>query len=65
MVRLFPFHRALLAIELSLLTVVAGLVDALTSGLLGSRILLVALVPIAVVVVTGHLLSILRSDKLR
>lgn len=64
-VRYVPFNRALLAIELSMLAVVAGLVDALAPDLLGSRILLVALVPIAAVVAAGHLLSILRSDKLR
>lgn len=64
-VRYVPFNRALLAQEFSLLAVVAGVVDAVTSDLTGSRVLLLALVPIAVVVAGGHLLSILRSDKLR
>jgi phosphatidylglycerophosphate synthase len=63
--RYVPFNRALLAQEFSLLAVLAGLVDAVAGDLLGSRILLYALVPIAVVVAGGHLLSILRSDKLR
>jgi phosphatidylglycerophosphate synthase len=63
--RLFPFNRALLAQEFSLLAVVAGIVDAITGDLTGSRILLIALAPIAVIVAGGHLLAILRSDKLR
>lgn len=63
--RYVPFNRALLAQEFSLLAVLAGLVDAATGDLTGSRVLLWALVPIAVVVAGGHLLSILRSDKLR
>jgi hypothetical protein len=48
-----------------MLAVLAGIVDALTPGLAGSRVLLIALAPIAVVVAGGHLLSILRSDRLR
>ena len=63
--RWFPFNRALLAQEFSLLAVLAGIVDAVSGDLTGSRVLLIALVPIAVVVAGGHLLSILRSDKLR
>jgi phosphatidylglycerophosphate synthase len=63
--RYVPFNRALLAQEFSMLAVVAGIVDAVAGDLLGSRILLLALAPIAVIVAGGHLLSILRSDKLR
>jgi phosphatidylglycerophosphate synthase len=63
--RFFPFNRALLAQEFSLLAVLAGVVDGLTDSLTGSRVLLVAVAGIAVVVAGGHLLSILRSDKLR
>jgi phosphatidylglycerophosphate synthase len=63
--RYVPFNRALLAQEFSLLAVLAGIVDAVAGDLLGSRILLFALAPIAVVVAGGHLLAILRSDRLR
>jgi phosphatidylglycerophosphate synthase len=63
--RYVPFNRALLAIEFTFLALVAGLVDGLTDSLTGSRILLIALAPIAVIVAGGHLLSILRSNKLR
>jgi phosphatidylglycerophosphate synthase len=63
--RYVPFNRALLAQEFSMLAVVAGLVDGLTGDLTGSRVLLYAVAAISVVVAGGHLLSILRSDKLR
>jgi phosphatidylglycerophosphate synthase len=59
-----PIHRALLAIELSALVLLAAIADVLTSSLVGSRVLLIALVPIAIIVVTGHLLSILTSRRL-
>jgi hypothetical protein len=65
LVRYFPFNRALLAQEFSVLAVLAGLVDALAGSRAGSTVLLIALAPIAVVVAGGHLLSILRSGKLR
>jgi hypothetical protein len=61
----FPFHRALLAIELSVLTLLAAIVDAVDGSLLGSRILIIALVPVAIIVVCGHLLSVLVSRRLR
>jgi phosphatidylglycerophosphate synthase len=63
--RFVPFNRALLAQEFSLLAVLAGLVDGVTGGLTGSRVLLYAVAVISVIVAGGHLLSILRSDKLR
>ncbi len=64
-VRYVPFNRALLAIEMSFLAVIAAVVDAIAGDLVGSRVLLLALVPIAAIVAGGHLLSILASDKLR
>lgn len=65
LVRYFPFNRALLAVEFSFLAALAGVVDVLARDGAGSRALLIALVPISVIVVTGHLLSIVRSDRLR
>lgn len=61
----FPFHRALLAIELSALALVAAVVDAIDGSLIGSQVLSVALIPVALIVVSGHLLSILVSRRLR
>jgi hypothetical protein len=63
--RYVPFNRALLAQEFSMLAVVAGLVDLVAGDLIGSRVLLYVVAVIAVIVAGGHLLAILRSDKLR
>lgn len=65
LINYFPFHRALLAIELSALGLLAATVDLIDGSLLGSQILIIALVPVAVIVVLGHLLSVLVSRRLR
>ena len=64
-VRWVPFYRALIAVELSALALLAAAVDAAAGGLTGTRGLLVLLGPVAVVLVAGHLYSILASDRLR
>ncbi len=64
-VRFFPFFRAFVAVEFSFLVLVAGLVDAWHGNLQGSRLLLVLLVPLAAVIVVGHLLGVLSSSRLR
>jgi phosphatidylglycerophosphate synthase len=60
-----PFNRALLAMELTGLALVASIIDASRGGLAASRVLDVALLVIAGIVVVGHLLSIVTSDRLR
>ncbi len=65
LVGLLPFHRVLAAIEMTALLVLAAIVDAAAGSLIGTRGLLVALVGIAGVVLVGHLVSILTSDRLR
>lgn len=60
-----PVHRALLAIELSALALLASIGDTASGTMLGSRVLLIVLVPIAVLVVCAHLLSVLTSRRLR
>lgn len=60
-----PFNRALLAIELTVLASVAGVVDASRGDLSGTRVLDVALLVIAGIVVVGHLLGTITSDRLR
>ncbi|MGH3516731.1 MAG: CDP-alcohol phosphatidyltransferase family protein [Haloechinothrix sp.] len=65
LVAYFPFHRVLLAIELSALALLAAVVDLLAGSLIGSQVLAVALLPVAVIVAGGHLLSILVSRRLR
>jgi phosphatidylglycerophosphate synthase len=54
-----PFYRAFVAMEFTLLALVASFFDH------GSRWLLIALIPVAAVTVLGHLVAILASGRLR
>jgi len=63
-VRYLPFFRAFLAIEATLLALVAAVVDGIVGDLSATRTLLIALVPVALVTVTGHLVAILASKRL-
>ena len=65
LLRYLPFYRAFVAIEFSVLVIVAATVDVIAGSLVGSQVLLVVLAPIAVLVVVGHLVSILASNRLR
>jgi phosphatidylglycerophosphate synthase len=56
--RALPFYRAFVAVEFTLLVLVAELLGE-------SDTLLVALVPVAAVTALGHLVAILTSDRLR
>jgi phosphatidylglycerophosphate synthase len=60
-----PFFRAFVAVEFTLLAMVAAVVDPLAGELDGTRVLLTALVPIAIVTVVGHLAAVLASSRLR
>lgn len=60
-----PFNRALLALEMTVLAVVAGSVDAARGGLGAFRVLDVALLAIGCLVVVGHLAATIASDRLR
>ena len=60
-----PFFRAYVAVEATLLALVAAIVDSASGDLSGTRTLVVALVPVAAVTVVGHLLAILTSSRLR
>jgi phosphatidylglycerophosphate synthase len=61
----FPFFRAFVAIEASLLALAAAIVDALADDLTGTRVLVIALVPVAAITAAGHLVAILSSSRLR
>jgi phosphatidylglycerophosphate synthase len=64
--RFVPFHRAFHSVELTLLALVAAVVDAVTGdGLAATRVLVVALVVAAAVTVAGHVAAILSSSRLR
>lgn len=60
-----PIHRLVGAIELSLLLVVAAVVDALRGDLLATQVLLVATAAVALLVALGHPVTILTSRKLK
>jgi phosphatidylglycerophosphate synthase len=63
--RFVPFHRLYHSIELSLLILVAAVVDLVTGDLTGTRVLLVVLLPAALLAVAGHFLAIVTSSRLR
>jgi phosphatidylglycerophosphate synthase len=63
--RFMPFFRAFVAIEFTLLAFAAAIVDAVAGDLVGTRTLVVALLPVAAVTAAGHLLAILTSSRLR
>ena len=63
--RYIPFYRALIAIELSFLALLAAIGDSVFGDLSGTRLLVAVLAPLAAVVAAGHLYSILASDRLR
>jgi hypothetical protein len=63
--RLVPFHRVFHSVELTLLVLVAAVVDALGANGLATQVLLVALVVAAAITVVGHLAAVLTSSRLR
>ncbi len=64
--RFVPFHRAFHSVEMTLLALVAAVVDAASGGGLdATRVLVVALVVAAAITVVGHLAAILSSSRLR
>jgi phosphatidylglycerophosphate synthase len=63
--RFVPFHRAFHSVELTLLALLAAVVDSFAGELDGTRVLVAVLVPLAAVTVLGHLTAILTSSRLR
>jgi ABC-type amino acid transport substrate-binding protein len=63
--RFFPFYRAYHSVELTLLALVAGIIDAFLGDLAATRVLVAALAILGVVTIVGHLVAILSSSKLR
>jgi phosphatidylglycerophosphate synthase len=62
--RLFPFFRAFVAMEATLLALAAAIVDSLSAHLIGTRTLLLALVPIGFLAIGGRLAAVLSSPRL-
>jgi phosphatidylglycerophosphate synthase len=65
LLRFVPFFRMFVAVEFSLLALLAALADALTGSLVGSRVFLVVLLVATAGTAAGHLASILASTRLR
>jgi phosphatidylglycerophosphate synthase len=61
----FPFNRALLALEMSLLAAIAAGSDAVVGTDLGMRVLTATLLVVAGIVTVAHLASVLASGRLR
>jgi phosphatidylglycerophosphate synthase len=63
--RFFPFYRAYHSVELTLLALVAGIIDAFVGDLAATRVLVAALAILGVVTIIGHFVAIVSSGKLR
>jgi len=63
--RYLPVHRLIGAVELSLLLLIATIIDAVVGGLVATQGLLLLVGSVAFVVAAGHPVTILSSDRLR
>lgn len=59
-----PIFRAFIAVEATLLALVAALVDLAHGDLLGTQVLVAVMVPLAALTAAGHLLGVLSSSRL-
>ena len=62
--RFVPFHRVFHSVELSILILVAAVIDLFVGGA-ATQVLLAGLVAAAAVTVVGHLVAVLASSRLR
>jgi phosphatidylglycerophosphate synthase len=62
---LFPFFRAFVAIEATLLALLAAIGDAIAGDLEVTRLLVIVLVPVAAITAVGRLAAIMSSERLR
>ncbi len=58
-------HRITHAVELSLLILIAAIVDAIRGGLMATRVLVLACLAVAALMVVAHLVAIVASGRLR
>ena len=66
--RFVPFHRIYHSIELTLIILVAAVVDIVaggSDGLAGTRVLMAVVVPLALLSVVGHFVAIVASNRVR
>jgi phosphatidylglycerophosphate synthase len=62
--RLIPFHRVFHSVELSILVLIAAIVDLFVGGA-ATKLLLAGLVVAACLTLVGHLIAVLASSRLR
>jgi phosphatidylglycerophosphate synthase len=62
---MFPFFRAFVAIEATLLALLAAVGDAIAGDLEVTRLLVIVLVPVAAITAVGRLAAIMSSERLR
>jgi phosphatidylglycerophosphate synthase len=62
--RVIPFHRLFHSVELSILVLIAAIVDLFVGGA-ATKVLLAALVVAACLTLVGHLVAVLASSRLR
>lgn len=63
--RFVPFHRLYHSVELTILIFLASIVGLFLPALMADRILLLALLPLAVLALVGHFVAILASKRVR
>lgn len=63
--RFLPFHRLYHSVELTILAFVAAIVGLFLPELLADRILVLALLPLAVLALAGHFVAIMASKRVR
>ena len=63
--RFFPFQRIFHSIEMTLVILVAAVVDASRGDLRATQIALLAMLTLAIVTLIGHFISIMSSSRLK
>jgi hypothetical protein len=63
--RFLPFHRLYHSVELTIITFVVALLALVIGHPLADRILVGALLPLAVLATAGHFLAIMSSKRVR
>ena len=63
--RFVPFHKLFHSIEMTLLALVAAVIDVFVGNLAATRILVVALFVFAILATIGHTIAILSSNRLK
>jgi len=63
--RVFPFQRIFHSIEMTMIILIAAVVDAARGDLRATQITLLAMLSLAIVTLIGHFISIMSSSRLR